>query len=339
MTSKQVKQQLQQDLALWHADGLIEKPAYELLSLRYEVSQFGLIGIVKYCGIFGGFCAFLGLMGLIGALTQSLMFAVLVGAAISIGLIWGGLRLADDVQQRYATSSKFIVTVGMALWAGTVVMFLSQVLHLESETVLILAGLLTIPLAFYLAYQRHNTYLLILALLVLFHWVGSWSAMRGRSTYALAIQDPEMMSVVALIAIAIGYAHERMAYPATGRFYQAWQAVGLVYLNMSLLILSVWHHYQAGTAFWVIVFSIATIAQIVAGARLHSGLLRGFGITFFGINLFTRFHEQFWNQLDLGSYLAAGGALLLVMGALMEVISHRLNQANSKAQNSDGGAA
>ncbi|MBC3920384.1 hypothetical protein H8L32_23170 [Undibacterium sp. CY18W] len=339
MTSKQVKQQLQQDLALWHADGLIEKSAYELLSQRYEVSKFGLIGVVKYCGIFGGFCAFLGLMGMISALSQSVAFAALVGAAISIALTWGGLRLADDVQQRYATSSKFIVTLGIALWASAVGGFLSEVLHLDRNVVLIFTGLLTIPLAFYLAYQRHNTYLLVLALLALFHWVGSWSAMFGRSSYALSIQDPKMMSVVALIAVAIGYGHERMAYPATGRFYQAWQSVGLVYLNMSLLILSVWHHYQEETVFWVFALSIATVVQIVAGARLHSGLLRGFGITFFGINLFTRFHEQFWNQLDLGSYLAAGGLLLLVTGALMEVISRSLNQAGSSVQNTNGGAA
>lgn len=336
MTSKSVKEQLQQDIALWHADGLIEKPAYEILSRRYEVSSFGLIGVVKYCGIFGGFCAFLGLMGLISALSQSVAFATLVGAAVSIGLTWSGLRLADDVQQRYATSSKFIVTLGMAMWASTLGAFLSEVLHLDNGVVLTMTGLLTIPLAFYLAYQRHNTYLLILALLVLFHWAGSWSTMLGRSTYALEIQDPKMMSVLALIAVATGFAHERMAYPATGRFYQAWQAVGLVYLNMSLLILSIWDRHQGETVFWIIAFSFATVAQIVAGARLHSGLLRGFGITFFGINLFTRFHEHFWSQLDLGSYLAAGGALLLVTGALMEVVSRSLSQG---VQHTDGGAA
>ncbi|MCH8621012.1 hypothetical protein [Undibacterium sp. TS12] len=339
MTSKSVKEQLQQDIALWHADGLIEKPAYEILSRRYEVSSFGLIGVVKYCGIFGGFCAFLGLMGLISALSQSVAFAALVGAAVSIGLTWGGLRLADDVQQRYATSSKFIVTLGIGMWAGSAGTFLGGVLHLEEGAVLLTTGLLTIPLAFYLAYQRHNTYLLVLALLVLFHWAGSWSSMFGRSTYALEIQDPKMMSVLAFIAVVIGFEHERKAYPATGRFYQAWQAVGLVYLNMSLLILSIWHHYQGENGYWVIVFSAATVAQIVAGARLHSGLLRGFGITFFGINLFTRFHEHFWSQLDLGTYLAAGGALLLVTGALMEVLTRSLSRADHSVQHIDGGAA
>lgn len=52
---------------------------------------------------------------------------------------------------------------------------------------------------------------------------------------------------------------------------------------------------------------------------MHSGLLRGFGIVFFAINIFTRFHEMCWDRLLLGQYFLVGGMFLLVIGACAEV--------------------
>lgn len=95
-----------------------------------------------------------------------------------------------------------------------------------------------LPAAFYLAYKSRNAYLLLLSVLTLFHWIGSWDGMLGRSTYAFGVQDPRLMWPAALAAVGVGVYHETDLYPETGRFYKVWQAVGLIYFNMSLLILS-----------------------------------------------------------------------------------------------------
>ena len=132
------------------------------------------------------------------------------------------------------------------------------------------------------------------------------------------------MSFVALIAIAVGVYHERHLYPKTGRFYLAWESLGLLYLNMSLLILSIWSLHENASVAWILVFTAVTLAEIVLGAAWQNGLFRGFGITFLAINVFTRYHEFFWNQLHLGQYLLVGGGMLLLLGVCTEAVVQAL---------------
>ncbi len=320
MAGRTTKEQLQQDIAVWFADGVIEKETLDVLSERYEAQRFGGIGVIKYLGIAGGLRAFFGIMGLVTAMTESAGFSAVVLGCVGGGLTYWGLRLARNVQDRYATSSKVIVTLGVVLWTSAIGV-LSGVVGFEDEAILTLVGIFSLPIAFFLAYRSRNTYLLILTLLGMFHWIGAWNAMCGRSTYVFAVQDPRMMCVVALAAIGVGLYHEWNLYPRPGRFYQAWESLGLAYLNMSLLILSIWAGHGESTAAWVVLFTVACVAQIALGARWQSGLLRGFGITFLVIDVFTRDHETFWNDLSLGAYLLAGGVGLVVAGGCIEMLT------------------
>ena len=69
---------------------------------------------------------------------------------------------------------------------------------------------------------------------------------------------------------------------------------------------------------WVLVFTLAGIAQIVAGARLHDARFTGFGIVFLAINLYTRFFEHFWDQLSAGAFFLIAGALAMLLGYAFE---------------------
>jgi uncharacterized membrane protein len=173
---------------------------------------------------------------------------------------------------------------------------------------------------FLLAYRNSNQFLLVLTLLGFFHWVGSWTSMFGRSTYALEIQDPRLMSLAALGVVALGIYHERELRRTTGRFFQAYETLGLIYLNLSLLILSIEHTWRGSlNSTWALVLFGAAIAQIVVGARLHNSLITGFGVTAFAINLFTRYYETFWNRMSMGVFFLLGGLGLFLAGFACEV--------------------
>jgi len=320
MAGKKTKERLQQDIALWFTDGIIEQSTLDILRTRYEAQHFGWIGVVKYLGISGGLLAFFGILGMITAATGSMGIAALVQGGLGAGLTYWGLLLARNVQDRYATSSKVIVTLGVVMLTAAIGL-LSSAIGLKDAALLCSTGLLSLPLVFVLAYYSRNTYLLILALLGLFHWIGAWNEMWGRSSYVFAVQDPYIMSGAALLAIGVGMFHERYLYPRTGKFYLAWESLGLVYLNMSLLILSIWTRHEDATLLWIIIFTGACLAQIVLGAAWQNGLFRGFGITFLVIDIFTRYHELFWDKLDLGLYLAGGGVFLLLLGGGTEAIT------------------
>jgi hypothetical protein len=283
------------------------------LRSRYQASSFGVVTAIKYLGIVGGLFAALGILGLIGALADSKAFGSFLILGVSGAFLAAGIWLAGDGRNRYPYSSKVVLALGSPALGSGLALLLSA-LGVEDHNLFLITGALMIPLMGFLAYRYQNTFLLILVLLETFHWVGSWNRMFGQSTYEFDVQDPRWMAVFSLVVFGIGVWHQQKLQEKTLRFYVAYQAVALVYFNMSLLILSIDWHEKPGLLAWVLVFTLATLAQIVAGSYLKSGLLTGFGVTFAAIDLFTRYFENFWDKLDAGLFFLLGGALLLAFG-------------------------
>jgi hypothetical protein len=314
MPGKRVKERLAQDIALWAADGLVDAPAVPVLRARYDAPGFGWVSLVKTFGIAGGIVAGLGVLGLIGSLSGSELVGALLALGVAVVAFWAGLSLSLDPKARAVHSAKVILALAVLFLSGAVAV-LAHAASAQSDTILVAVGLVCLPIAFILAYLFQNTFLLVLALLGLFHWVGSYEEMLGRSTYSIEIQDPRAMAVVAAGAIAIGLWHERKLRRSTLRFFQAYQAVGLLYLDLSLLILTIDSHSPGA---WIAVFTVACLVQIVLGAWLKSGLLSAFGVTALAIDLFTRYFETFWDRLDVGLFFLIGGALLFGFSVLCE---------------------
>jgi hypothetical protein len=95
--------------------------------------------------------------------------------------------------------------------------------------------------------------------------------------------------------------------------------MGLVYLNLSLLILTI-DFDRPAVAGWVVVFTLAVIGQIVLGARLRNNLILGFGVTFAFIDGFTRFYERFWDAWEKAVFFLALGLVTFAVGAACEFV-------------------
>ena len=130
------------------------------------------------------------------------------------------------------------------------------------------------------------------------------------------------MAVIALAAIALGVSHERRLEIGPLRrcigFGGLYLIFGLLYLNLSLWFLTLPH----GPLDWVLAFTAACIAQIVAGARLRDTRFTGFGIVFLAIDLYTRYFEHFWDRLSAGTFFLLGGTLAMFLGYAFERQSH-----------------
>ncbi|MCB9495304.1 MAG: hypothetical protein H6686_00255 [Fibrobacteria bacterium] len=316
MLSSELRQYLLDEAAIWHADGQIESSTLASLRERYRGGEDGNLGVIKALGISAGLISFLGIMGLITALTESEIMAVLVTGGTGTGMVVWALRLAGDLRSRYVHSSRILLALGAVLCTTSLGILLDRV-GLKEDTILLLVGLLAIPGQMFLAYKARSTFLLVLTLLGLFHWVGSWNSMLGRSTYAFHVQDPRAMLLFAAAAVGVGIWHERELLDRTGAFHKAWKGIGLVYLNMCLLILSV-HWRSDSTTVWSIAMGLATLGQILYGSRFHDGQIKAFGVVFFSIGIYTRFHETFWDRLELGTFFLAGGGVLLATGIALE---------------------
>lgn len=121
--------------------------------------------------------------------------------------------------------------------------------------------------------------------------------------------------------------HELHLRERTGRFFQAYEAVGLVYLNLSLLILTIHgDELGGGTSLWIAAFALAAVGQIIAGARLHNGLMTAFGVTALGVNVYTRYFEYFWQRTHQGVFFLLGGLSLFGAGVACELLLKRARE-------------
>lgn len=317
MASKSVRDRLAQDVGLWLTDGQIEASTHAVLRERYAAAGFGLAQAVKYVGIAGATMALFGLLGLIGALSDSQA----VGAALLLGvgaaLLWAGLWLSRDRLGRYGLSSKAVVTLGLcAVIAGLAVIL--DMLDLGDQHMVLVLGLLSLPGVGFLAYRLRSAYLLVLSVLSFFHWVGTWTSMVGRSAYEIDVQDPRLMAAAAVAVVGVGLWHERKLRPRTGSFHLVYQSLGLAYLNLSSLILSIMGSSDEALP-WILAFAAAGVGQIVLGAFLHNALFTAFGVVAVGVNLYTRFFEHFWDSMHKGLFLLLAGGALLGVGLAFEL--------------------
>jgi hypothetical protein len=332
MANRAVRERLAQDVSAWLTDGLIPKETHDLLRQRYGSSDFGIGQAIKSVGIAGGLIAFFGLLGLVAALSRSQLFAAFLLTGAGCALTAAGIRLSTDKLGRYATSSRAVLMLGVVtatLGIGVAV----DGMGVKNQTAAVLTGAIVLGPILFLAYRYPNNFLLILGLIGFFHWVGSWTSMLGRSTYEMDIQDPRLMSLAALAAIAMGIYHERRLRSQTDRFFQGYEAMGLIYLNLSLLILSIEGGSRRGSQdFWILVLFAAAIAQIAAGTRLHNPLFTGFGVTTFAINVFTRYFEIFWNRVNTGTFFFLGGLALFIAGFACEVVLRQWQRAAAQTK-------
>ena len=326
MANRAVKERLAEDVGLWLTDGLISRPTHDLLRQRYGAGDYGLGQAIRSLGVAGALIAFLGLLGLVAALSRSEIFAAFLLLGTGCGLTAGGIYLSVDRLGRYPASSKAVLMLGVVSAALGVGVGISA-LGIKGQPILLWTGaIVLIPIGI-LAYRYRNTFLLVIGLIGFFHWVCTWTSLFGRSTYAIAAADPRLMSLVALGMVALGVYHERVLKNRTGQFFLAYETLGLIYLNLSLLIMSIFRNTLWGKPdVWVLVFTAAAIAQIVAGARLHNPLLTGFGVTAFAVDLFARYSENFWDRLRPGEFFLIGGLALLAAGLACEVLLRRLQR-------------
>lgn len=310
----------------WHQQGLIDRPLLETLLARYATHGQFLATLLKWLGLFAIFQLGLAVLAFIAMMSESALVAAMLLGGIGVGLWIFGVRMATDPKRSHPFTGSVLVTASLAAAFGTFVLLDMAVNGDPRGQTLPTIMLLTGILGALTAYRYHLRWPLLLALLLFFHGLGAWHAYGGHGAYFANIQDPKLMAVVALAAILLGLWHERWLETGPLRrctgFGGLYLIFGLLYLNLSLWFLTLF----GKPLDWILTFTAAGIAQIVAGARLRDARFTGFGIVFLAINLYTRYFEHFWDQLSLGVFFLLAGALAMVFGYLFERQAHAERQ-------------
>jgi len=318
MASLEVKTFLAQELSAWTLEGRVDPKTAEVLRARWDEPGFGITALVKYLGVVGGLLAVLGLLGLAATMSESLAVGGAVCLLVAVGFLWSGRLLWRDPRGRYPGSARVVLGLGVVAF-GIGAGILASEAGARDQGLVTVVSLCVIALAGVLGYRYRIRFLVAVAVTAFTCAMGAWGEMFGRSSYALDISDPRWMLAGASLVFAVGLWHERALEARYPRFHVAYQVLGLLYVNLSLLILSLGRFEDTAGLVWSGVALTVAIAQIVAGTRLLSGLLTGFGVTFAVLEAVTIYGETCWAALDRGLFFLIGGAVLFACGLAFEL--------------------
>jgi hypothetical protein len=323
---KAVSELLASESADWHHRGLINAALAQQLGQRYDRQAAAWSTLTSWLGITAILLLSAAIIAAIGIYSELANLVVILLGPTAIGLWYAGIKLVTHPAQRHAVTGSALVTIGLAAAYGTLLLFTYTVIGDADfgPNQFFSVLLVTCALSLATAYRYRLRWPLLLALFCLFHGLGAWYQYLGGGEYVADIQNPPAMALIASVTTAVGlwhqHAEERPLLRYVG-FGQLYVIFGLIYLNCSLWFLTIgWDYYNdvISRLGWVLIFSAVCIAEIVAGARLKDSKLTGFGIVFIGIDLYTRFFEQFWDQLSLGLFLVIAGAVGIVAGLFFE---------------------
>ena len=169
----------------------------------------------------------------------------------------------------------------------------------------------------------------IFALLSLGSWIGFETGYAsGWGAYFLGMNFPFRFLIFGAVLAAAS--HLFLDWPARARFRRPTVIVGLLFLFISLWIMSIFGNYgdlearhRASSVelfFWAVLFGAASALAICYGLRFDDRTAIGFAITFLFINLYTRFFEHFWNPMQKAVFFALLGASFWFIGSRAERI-------------------
>src|SRR5437667_7661519 len=151
-------------------------------------------------------------------------------------------------------------------------------------------------------------------------WMGTETGyVSGYGMYFLGMNYPLRFVLFGAALAVVGIAGQHSpstASPSTLRerlllMSPQTKVIGLLNLFVALWIMSIFGNY-GGVA----------IAAVWYGLKHDDGVLRGFGLTFLFINLYTRFFEYFWDSVHKAAFFAVLAVSFWYLGSKAEAIWH-----------------
>lgn len=317
-----------EELNLWHNNGLVEDELYEKLSSMYVIKSWNFVAIMKWVLIFGSILLGIGLISFITLIFHSRVFVVLVLTVLTLLGYYLGFFLSNRKNKNYypKTGNAILVIASLTLCGDLFTIGDGFSIGDNHWTILLL---ITCIIYFLIAYLKKNELLLIMALLALATWFGMESGyVSGWGAYFLGLNYPLRFAIVSPFVILIGVLHKNVKFLELSSFVRIYYSIGLLYLNLSLWMLSIFGNY-GNMYFWhkathtellLLVFVWLLVDGVIffIGTRFDDRMFVGYAVVFSAINLYTRYFEYFWNEMHKSLFFILLGIFTLGAGFYVE---------------------
>jgi hypothetical protein len=256
-------------------------------------------------------------------------------------MFWCGLFFRKRQPHRIY-SNEAIFFLGVLALAGAIV-FMGVALDTGSGHVSVLFLIASVLYAL-LGLWFPSALVWVFGLLSLGCWMGAETGyVSGWGAYYLGMNYPMRFVLFGAAMVALGLYGQRMADLSDLAEAPTLQArvlamspqtkvIGLLYLFIALWLMSIfgnygdslsWEHVrQYELSQWAVLFGGVALAAIWYGLKHDDGVVRGFGLTFLFINLYTRFFEYFWDSMHKAVFFAILALSFWAVGRRAESIWH-----------------
>lgn len=179
----------------------------------------------------------------------------------------------------------------------------------------------------------------VFGLLSLSGWMGTETGyVSGYGAYFLGMNYPLRFVLFGVILTVAGIEGQNIAADRNDKTLKArlrsmsqqTKVIGLLHLFIALWIMSIFGNYgdmrqwqqvrQYELFHWSLIFGAVSVAAIWYGLKKDDAVLRGFGLTFLCINLYTRYFEYFWDTLHKAAFFTVLAISFWYIGGRAETI-------------------
>ncbi|MBT8386351.1 MAG: DUF2157 domain-containing protein [Ignavibacteria bacterium] len=302
---------LNNTISEWELNGTITKETADSLRNSYSIRPFDFKKLAKYSFWIAIICAITAVVSIIADeflidLIESFFSSSNIGlcltfAVLSALIYYVGLKRRQKKPEKIF-SNETILFVGVLLTAASIA-YLGKALDTGSGHFSILFLLSTIIYAG-LALWFPSKLVWLFALISLGSWFGTETGyVSGWGAYFLGMNYP--LRFILFGGILVGLSFFLRNNSKLLDFHKPTYIMGLLYLFISLWILSIFGNYgdmnswydvkQIELFHWGLLFGLVAIGAIYYGLKNDDYTSRSFGITFLFINLYTKYFEYFWD--------------------------------------------
>jgi hypothetical protein len=320
----------------WEKQGLVNSEQAEKLRDTYEVKGFDWMRLAKYSFWIALICGATSFTFLIVNdtivnwlkklyYTPDIIISIVSAIMAAFLFLWGRRRERLFPEKVY--SNEAVIFTGV-LFTACCIAYLGKTFDNGSGHYSILF-LLSVFVYGFLAYRLDSRLIWLFALVSLGSWFGTETGYQTQwSHYFLGMNYP--LRFVGFGAVLVAACHFLRNRKWFSDFWELTYVVGLLYLFLSLWLLSIFGNYGTIDSWWKVkqisLFYWGIISLAVAGGFMFYGLkkkdsiAREFGITFVLIYIYTKYFEYFWDSTNHTLFFAILAVSFWLIGRKAEKI-------------------
>jgi hypothetical protein len=333
---KQESEFLNRTIDEWEKEELLTADTASKLRQSYVVKGFDWMRLAKYsfwvalfCGAvaFGSLIINDAVLNWLKKLYYTPDVIISIGSGIMAASLFYYGRKREKLHPEKVYSNEAFTFTGV-LFTACCIAYLGKTFDDGSHHFSILF-IISVFVYGFLAWRLHSRLIWLFALISLGSWFGTETGYQTQwSHYFLGMNYPLRFVAFGVLLMAACYLLKNRKW--IQYFWELTYVVGLLYLFISLWLLSIFGNYGALDAWWQVkqisLFYWGIIAGAVAlgfmlyGLKSNDVIAREFGITFLIIFLYTKYFEYFWNQTNMAVFFSILAGSFWLIGRKAEKI-------------------